>query len=592
MEYQLRDSILPVNEDMSLIERIFAARGIESEDINKYINTTDDVIINPNTIANIKDGILMLAKHIAARDPIHFIVDCDVDGYTSSALLINYLNKFFPSYVQDCISYRIHDGKQHGIEDQFIIDIISKGYKMVVCPDSSSNNYEQHKILHDHGIDVLVIDHHEADKISEDACVINNQLCDYPTKSLSGVGMVYKFCCEMDSLYDRHDADDFLDLVSIGMVADMMSLRDLETKHLIFKGFQNIRNPFIKEIVRTQGFSINRAGGLSPFSVSFYIAPLVNATIRMGTQEEKNLLFESMLDFKGYSEILSTKRGYKGKYETVVEQACRNCSNIKNRQTKAKDASLETIKNIIERDELYKNKIITVLLPNKLNMDRNITGLIANNLMAEFQHPILLLHESYTLDGEKCWEGSGRGYVTANFQDLRQFLKDSGYVFLAEGHSNALGVGIMDKDIDAFIKYSNEKLKDCSFAPCYKVDAICNVNDVKPSEIIEVAGYNTLWGQDMEQPMIAFEKVPITQTSLELMSRDKNPTLKITMPNGLSFIKFKSSEEEYDSLFPKSVYEGVFVNIVGVCNINEWNGRISPQIEVKDLGLAKTEYLF
>ena len=86
------------------------------------------------------------------------------------------------------------------------------------------------------GVDVLVIDHHEADYISSDACIINNQLCDYPTKSLSGVGMVYKFCSYIDELLNVDYADQFLDLVALGMVADMMDLRDFETRHLITRG--------------------------------------------------------------------------------------------------------------------------------------------------------------------------------------------------------------------------------------------------------------------------------------------------------------------------------------------------------------------
>lgn len=592
MEYQLRESILPQEKSFTLVEKVFAARGIAPEDINKYITTPDECVLNPDMIANMKEGVAMLVKHIQDGKNALMIVDCDVDGYTSAALLLNYLNQYFPNYAQNRVQYRIHDGKQHGLEQKFVDEALNGDYDLVICTDSSSNDFEQHKILREHGISTLIIDHHEAEKVSSDACVINNQLCDYPTKSLSGVGMVYKFCTYIDNLIQSDSAEQFLDLVSIGMVADMMSLKDKETKHLIFKGFQNIRNPFVKEIVRVQGFSINRAGGLSPFSVSFYIAPLVNATIRMGTQDEKMLLFESMLDFKGYTEILSTKRGCKGQYETIVEQACRNCNNIKNRQTKAKDASLEMIQAMIEDNHLTDDKIIIVQIPKSANSDRNITGLIANNLMAEYQHPILLLHEVTTPEGEKAWEGSGRSYVTSTFQDLRQFLRDSGYVFLAEGHANALGVGILDKDMDAFKVYVNEKLKDCTFMPCYKVDDICDIHDINTNDILEIAGYNSIWGQDMEQPLIAFENVPITCTNFTLMSPDKSPTLKITLPNGMSFIKFKSSQEEYESLLPDNEYQSIYVNIVGVCSLNEWNGRITPQIQVSDLEVAKKMYLF
>ena len=188
----------------------------------------------------------------------------------------------------------MHNGKEHGI----IPDTIPADVKLVIAPDSSSNDYEEHKILHDKGIDVLVIDHHEAECISEYACVINNQLCQYPTKSLSGVGMVYKFCSYLDSLLNVDYANQFLDLVALGLVADMMDMRDFETRHLITLGLQNIRNPYFYEMVRKNEFSLR--DGVTPIGVAFYIAPYVNATVRMGDSAEKLTLFESMLDFKGY----------------------------------------------------------------------------------------------------------------------------------------------------------------------------------------------------------------------------------------------------------------------------------------------------
>lgn len=112
----------------------------------------------------------MLIKHIAQNDNVLIQIDSDCDGFTSAATLLNYLNCLFPGFVQNHIYYRIHTGKQHGI----IPDTIPEGIKLVIAPDSSSNDYEEHALLASKGIDVLVIDHHEADKISEYACVINN----------------------------------------------------------------------------------------------------------------------------------------------------------------------------------------------------------------------------------------------------------------------------------------------------------------------------------------------------------------------------------------------------------------------------------
>jgi len=481
--------------------------------------------------------------------------------------------------VQSNIYYRIHTGKQHGI----LLETIPDDVKLVIAPDSSSNDYDEHQQLKSKGVDVLVIDHHEADKISENAVIINNQLCDYPTKSLSGVGMVYKFCSYMDELLNVDYADDYLDLVALGMVADMMDLRDFETRHLITRGLENIRNPYFKGMVDKQAYSLK--GEITPIGVAFYIAPYVNATIRMGTQEEKLMLFESMLDYRGYELVPSTKRGCKGQQETRVEQACRNCTNIKNRQTKARDAALENIERIIKEKNLLENKILVVKL-DTFAADRNLTGLIANQLMAKYQRPVLLLNK--TVDG---WEGSGRGYDKSKFDNLREFLKESDLVMYAEGHANALGVGITDEAFKTFIEYSNRELAEFDFTPCYKVDFIFNGADFRGKDIVEIAELKSLWGQGVDEPYVAIEYINVYAGNVVLMSPDKSPTLKITLPNGTSLIKFKSSQEEYEKL--RSESGCITINVVGKCERNVWNGTVTPQIIIEDYEIVgEQKYYF
>jgi len=121
--------------------------------------------------------------------------------------------------------------------------------KFIIVPDASSNEIALHKELSEHGIDILVIDHHEAEQVSPYACVINNQLDNYPNKTLSGVGMVYKFCCYIDGLLQIQKAENFIDLVAVGLTGDMMDVRQLETRELIRRGFNHITNPFIKGII-------------------------------------------------------------------------------------------------------------------------------------------------------------------------------------------------------------------------------------------------------------------------------------------------------------------------------------------------------
>ena len=577
MKYKQINTLFPAG--MTAIEKVLYNRGIT--DFQHYLNTTDNDILNPELIERIDDGIKMLISHISQNDKVLIQVDSDCDGYTSAATLINYLNCLFPGFVQNNISYRIHTGKQHGI----ILDTIPDGVKLVIAPDSSSNDYEQHKVLNESGIDVLVIDHHDAEKISNYACIINNQLCDYPTKSLSGVGMVYKFCQRLDTWMGTNHADLFLDLVALGMVADMMDLRDFETRRLVDKGLDNIRNPYFKEMVKRQAFPLR--DGITPFGIAFYIAPFVNATVRSGTQDEKLILFESMIDFRGYEQIPSTKRGCKGQYETRVEQACRNCINIKNRQTDTRDKSLDVIKRIIEDNGLLNNKILFIPLGKQLATDRNLTGLIANELSNKLQRPVLILNETE----DDMLEGSARGYDKSELKDFKAFLHESGYFEYVEGHANAFGAGIKISNVVDFLKYSNEKLSTIDFSPCYNVDLLYTGTDFNSKEVLELAGYKNIWGQGVEEPLVAIENLKIHGNNVQLMSRDKNPTLKITLPNGMSLIKFRSSEEEYEKLYSETGC--VSINLIGRPERNNWNGIISPQILIEDYEIVgQTKYYF
>ena len=222
------------------------------------------------------------------------IVDCDCDGYTSAALLINYLYKLFPTRVTIHLNWYMHDSKQHGLSDCFN-SIIDKNPSLVICPDSSSNDYEYHKLLQEKNIDVLVLDHHLAPKISDYAVIINNQLSNYPNKELSGVGVTWQFCRYIDSMLNTNYADDFLDLVALGNCGDMMSLRSFETRYLITKGFkkENIKNPFIDYMIDKNSFPLSKADyvstnpdmGCTSIGAAFFIVPFVNAITRSGTIE-------------------------------------------------------------------------------------------------------------------------------------------------------------------------------------------------------------------------------------------------------------------------------------------------------------------
>lgn len=589
MEYQLITSDIASDIPLSPVEQVLINRGFTLEDIPHYLCTTDDDILNTNLLDNMREGAEMLISHIAANDKILIQVDSDCDGYGSAALLINYLHCLFPAFVENNISYRIHEGKEHGI----ILDTVPDDVSLVIAPDGSSNDYEVHKQLKEKNIDVLVLDHHEAERVSEYACVINNQLCDYPNKTLSGAGIVYKFCCYLDELMGTEHAENFLDLTALCLIADMVDLKHFETRHLITLGLNQIRNPYFYAMIKKNEYQLK--GSVTPFGVSFYISPYINATVRMGTHAEKMLLFESMLNFKAYESIPSTKRGCKGQMETRVEQACRNSTNIKNRQTKARDAEAIIIEQLIEKNNLADNKILIVQLPTDHYVEKTLTGLIANQLASIYQRPALVLNKTiYEHDGQQiaAWEGSGRGYKEFKIADTRQFLNNSNLVLYAEGHANAFGVGVADEDINTLIDYINEELKDLQCRPNYKVDFIFNSSNFNGNDILEIAHLKHLWGQGVEEPYVIIENLKVTKDNLHLMAADRSPTLKIELDNGTSLIKFKSSQEEYDELCAAN--KGCFIiTALGRCAENIWNDNVYPQLILEDYEITnEVKYYF
>lgn len=193
-------------------------RGIEPQNINKYLNNSFDNINPPEAFGEelLKSGVKMLIKHIADNHDVVIIVDSDVDGWTSSALLINYLYECFPSWTETHLFWVLHEGKQHGLSDH-IAELLDCNYSLVICPDSATNDVEYIKTLHDNNIDVLILDHHLSDvPFSEYAITINSQY-NYPNSQLSGVGVVYQFCKYIDKIRETNIADKFIDLVAIGL---------------------------------------------------------------------------------------------------------------------------------------------------------------------------------------------------------------------------------------------------------------------------------------------------------------------------------------------------------------------------------------
>lgn len=578
MEYQLINSVDPTK---SIIQQVLNNRGIK--DVLHYLNTTDDDLNSPMLLANIEQAARTLLRH-CQNGKVYVQIDEDADGYTSGAILLNYLHRIIPSIIDCNFSYGLRDLKLHGID----MDNIPADTTLVVVPDAGSSELEKCEQLQQHGIEVIILDHHMSDVINTSAIVVNNQLCDYPNKTLSGAGIVYKFCKYLDSILELNIADDFIDLAMLGIIADVMSLQNYETVQIIRTGIKNIKNPFIKTMVQKNAYSLGDE--VTPDGVAFYIAPYVNAVTRIGTLEERILLFNSMLEWKADDLAPSTKRGCAGQTERLVEQAARTCNNIKNHQKKLKDENTFSIEQTILEQDLLKDKILIVQIPKEKSIHKGLTGLIANELANKYQRPTFILNETEE-NGKKVWSGSARNCENSKVQNLRQECLDSNLFTLAQGHASAFGVAFLDENAEAVRQYFNEHFSAIDFTPYYFVDFEKNANNFDPDIILTINEYKYLWGTEVKEPKIAIKNINVTKDNIVLMSKDKNPTIKITLPNGVALLKFKSNEEEFENLFSKSGC--VVIDVVGTCAINEWNGKITPQIFIENYNIIKRqEYFF
>lgn len=562
MEYKL----IGKNNYFDPIKTVLENRGIV--DIQSYLHINEKVVIHWSKLKNIEKAINCFLKHVKNNSKIFIQVDGDADGYTSAALLISYLKKVFPN-IQ--IIWRLHDGKEHGI----FIDTIPDDVQLVIIPDAGSNQIDEHRQLIEKGIDTIVLDHHECNKESEYAIVVNSQLSpEYENKQLSGVGIVYKFCKGLDEILNINLADDFLDLVAIGNIADTQDMRSLETRYYVNKGLNNINNKLLKALFEKQSYSTK--GVVNINNVEYYIAPLINACIRVGTMEEKSQMMRSLLET---DEKIYYKR--KNIYEPIEVNTARMLVNIKQRQNRMRDKGVVLIKDKIKEKNLLQNKLLIVDVTDIL--DKNLIGLVANGLKDEYKRGTILVR--YNKE-KNTMTGSLRGYDKGSIKDLKTFLQSLNKFDLIEGHPNAAGLEISPEKLVEANEMINEILKnELINTTIHEVDFIIPSNQLKKQFITEINKYKYLWGHNVEEPLIAIKDIEINSNEIYLNGKNKN-TIKF-IHKDIEFIKFRSNEDEWSSIINKG--ERLVLDIVGKCATNEYGGKKTLQIIIEDLAVTNTK---
>lgn len=568
MEYKL----IGKNNYLNPIETILKNRGIE--DIQSFLNISEKNVIHWSKLKNIDKAVECLLKHIKNNSNIFVQVDSDFDGVSSSTILINYLETVFPNIK---ITWRMHEGKQHGV----ILDTIPNDVGLVIIPDAGSNQYEEHQALNEKGVDVIVLDHHEADKESEYAIVVNNQLSpEFDNKTLVGAAIVYKFIQALDNKLNINKSDEYLDLVACGLIADMADSRNLETRYYMQKGLNQIKNPFLKALFEKQSYSTK--GVINVVNVQFYIAPLINACMRTGNMQEK---LQMMRAFLGSKEQIYNSR--KKQHEDIQTATARLLGNIKARQNRLKDKGVQLIEERIQEKGLLDNKILIVNITDLL--DKNLTGLVANSLSKNYKRPTLLLRYN---EEDNILSGSGRGYEKGAIKNFKEFLQNTGKFIFVEGHASAFGLAIEADKLIEVSEWINEELKDIQIdVDIHDVDFVVPAKQLNVQFINEINAYRDLWGINVEEPVIAIKAVEVNKDEIYINGKNKT-TLKFSY-KGIEFIKFRSDEKEWEEIVGKG--DRLVIDVVGRCSLNVWEGKETPQIIMEDLAVVnvkKKQFVF
>lgn len=581
------------------MRQILYNRGIKTkEDQNKWINASFWKDLNsPFAFGKeeVEKAVEFLRFAVQEKHKICVIVDADADGFTSAAIILNYMYRLYHWAINNTndqckekLTYILHDGKEHGLADT--INKIEDDVKLVIIPDAGTNDIDEMQQLVDSGKRILCMDHHESSNWihNDNVVIINNQICDYPNKDLSGAGVTWQICKAYDHIMGLDFAPDvwpgaleYIDLVALGNLSDMMDYRSIETKALINQGLENIKNPFFYYMCEKNKFSIDKMGGINYMSMAFYVTPFINAIVRSGTMEEKDLVFKSFLTMYAFDKIESGKRGHKGELVPRVEEAVRIAANVKARQTKLQDATMDLLEQRIQSDRLTENGII-ICCCEPGEVEKNLAGLVANKIQAKYQHPCLVLTKSKGKDDkEYYYRGSARNYSMSEIEDMRQLCENTGDVEYAQGHSSAFGISIPESKLEDFIQKTNAIYSEVAQEPVYWVDFEWFNKDIDEPEILMIAQGKEFWGQGLPEPYIAIRDIPLE--SVQLLSPDKHPTLKIHLSNGVDIMKFKSSQEEYEQFIKPNMY----LTAVCRCARNEWNGRVTAQLIVEDYVLQE-----
>ena len=475
---------------------------------------------------NMLEAVNLLGGAVYHHYKIGILADSDADGQYSATIMYLFLKELG---VTPVMFY--HVGKQHGLrpskEENIVEQVIEKGIDLLIIPDASSNDVKECKELHDNGVEVLILDHHEITTPNPHAVIVNHHLGEGLNTALSGTGVVAKFV-QAYCMHYMLPTPYYNDLVAASIISDVCDLSSLENRAYVADGLTHLTHPTLKLMTEKL---CNK--GVNPEGLAWGTNPPINALTRGDNFKDKVKFFEAMVGLEEPKVAL-----------TVARRAHR----IQTEEVKRIMAEVDT--NIDNS-----HKVIIAYCDPK---DKNYTGLVANKLMSKYGKPIILLRQATTT----TWSGSIRSTI-----DLASKINKTGLA-TCQGHEQACGILVKKSNLSKLRQFLDTL--DLSTTPSIPVTASILPKQITPTLCRICEDNKILWGHGLPAPTWHI-KGRIDPNSIQFFEK-RTTTIKFTI-DGVAFLKFMASEVDVETFksSPKNI------EMVVTLGTNEWNGVVSCQ---------------
>jgi single-stranded-DNA-specific exonuclease len=441
--------------------------------LRRGIKTADEVraFLHPDTLPstpfpNIEKALEIVQAAIRAGDKICVWGDFDVDGQTSTTLLVQTLQTLGANVVY---YIPIRGRESHGVHVETLQPIIDDGAKLIVTCDTGITAHEAIDYANFRGIDVIVTDHHDPGETLPNAkAIVNPKLLpkDHPLANLAGVGVAYKLAEALldhvpqtmdgeSSMVHRQSSKDLLDLVALGLIADVALLKG-ETRSLAQKGIDALRytdRPGLKVMAELSGTTLET---LTEETIGFTFAPRLNA---LGRLSDANPAVELLL-----TQDLVRARVLAAQIEGLNAQRRLLTSQV----YEAAEAQLR------ENPALLNEAAIVLSDP---NWPGGVVGIVANRLVDRHHKPAILLNEAE--DG--ILRGSARSVEGLHITEAIATQKE--ILFGFGGHPMAAGLSLAANKLPDFRKGLGKAVekqlgRTIREEPTLQIDAWLGLDDV------------------------------------------------------------------------------------------------------------------